>query len=102
MSEESEEKRSNDEHNPEHFGDTILEGVIVRDVVVRTERDELGGIAGYTYGWRLEQERARFYDGPLPLLQERPSRVDVMDLIARHLRPRIALGELRADATEVA
>lgn len=90
------------DYKPEHFGDTILEGVIVRDIQTFTHGPPWA-VTGVSWSWRTDQgpsvwlgpytdHRTNFVvDGPI-------TRAVVMDDIAHLIRALLAEGHLRADA----
>jgi hypothetical protein len=97
-------------YEPEHFGDMILEGVLVRNARTFSLFDRRGGIIGWK--WELYQDPKNSYVGPYPLLVNNgmfpwsevtpPKRDDVIADIKTWLRACLSSGGLRADAFEAA
>jgi hypothetical protein len=109
----SEEKRvSIYEYKPEHFGDTILEGVIVRDVHTLVIYSSCVPSSVVWKFWYPQCEKtAAYYAGHAgPWSDERqciqgvkpPTRDEVMADIAKFTRALLAEGHLRADAFDEA
>jgi hypothetical protein len=106
----SEEKRiSIYEYQPEHFGDTILEGVLVDNIATHVvyrhhvpsgvfwtwNYRQLGASNGFSGPWNDAQKRVCEVMNP-------PTHTRVMSDIAKLTRTLLAEGQLRADAFDEA
>lgn len=94
------------DYEPQHFGDTILERVFVRDIQTCVLANE-GGPYGVTWGWRYDQLQASFagpYDEQRGIVYGvcPPIRDEVIADITATTSALLADGALRVDAFEEA